>query len=299
MGLRKLPPAMVPLMIREYLEDGISAAEVGRRYGVSGALVSHTFRSLGIPQRSRSEAMLMRSCVRPEVFDLPLSQDARFWAGMMATDGCVTDANVISLSQSGDNVDAVAKFAKFVGGNVNIMKCGKHTCAIMNKQLADALRSIGITERKSSTLSVPQLLVNDRDFMRGAVCGDGSVSFAKVDNRRRPGITLGSISSAFIKSAATAWKLAVPEFSGHIVTETALQINARHMKCGGPRATTDFYKIQSGSWKVGAPLVEWLFRDVPSHLTIDWKQAEADKILAEFDLRQAAERDAAWPPPWM
>lgn len=109
-----------------------------------------------------------------------------YFLGLMASDGCITDENklLIGLAREDEGVLKVFKSCiHYTGPLYQIAgRTSKHKdqtrLQVRNKNLYEALKGHGITERKSLTLKFPEL--SDSmipHFIRGYFDGDGSVKF--------------------------------------------------------------------------------------------------------------------------
>lgn len=104
-----------------------------------------------------------------------------YFVGLMMTDGYIVGDKVgIDLVDE----DCIEFLSKSIGKDYNIYpqedKQTKFRLLLTDKELANNLKRFGITERKSYTLSAPNLNKNEEKFipyiLRGIIDGDGSVS---------------------------------------------------------------------------------------------------------------------------
>jgi hypothetical protein len=113
------------------------------------------------------------------MFDV-LTPDAMYCAGLLATDGCMSNClGKKTIAFGCCDLDTVEWVANFLGGQVNkkLVKGGRDQwrVRVCRQNSYDALVSFGITERKSLTMRVSELLARDRNFWRGAIDGDGTI----------------------------------------------------------------------------------------------------------------------------
>ena len=104
-----------------------------------------------------------------------------YWLGLIAADGCVTESNYFAISLKDREILEKLKNDLNFSGDIYIPKTKEGTYYRLNfssKRICDALRSCGISERKS-------LIFNDlpkmrsgliRHFFRGYFDGDGTIS---------------------------------------------------------------------------------------------------------------------------
>ena len=106
-----------------------------------------------------------------------------WFAGMMASDGCLQKERYVSLSQSGDHgADMMRYIAQFLDydGKIRTTKTARldaHRIWFNSRKIGAALSRLGLQSPKSTTLLFPEEMKGDmsREFLRGYVEGDGSV----------------------------------------------------------------------------------------------------------------------------
>lgn len=120
-------------------------------------------------------------------FRKPLSDEALYWCGLLATDGSIYK-NKIALGLSGVDEEHVYDFRNYVGGGAIWISPPKDKVVIMGvstrkqedtrvnvccKELVQDLAKLGIVPKKSLTLQVDSELAASSHFWRGAFDGDG------------------------------------------------------------------------------------------------------------------------------
>lgn len=117
------------------------------------------------------------------------SPEAKYFAGLLFADGCISDrkasgkGKTVMLSLSGADGEHVKQFAKFVESSHPITTKQIHgvqtatQIAIGSNRMVGSLVRYGIVPNKSVTATVPQWLVDDKDWWRGVVDGDGWISW--------------------------------------------------------------------------------------------------------------------------
>jgi hypothetical protein len=127
--------------------------------------------------------------MRNGAFSLPLSLEARYWAGFLMGDGCVsyhgTGQMIVSLNQKASELEHIKKFRKFLESSATIgtippsgktfAKSDLVQIAVASDRLAIDLIALGITPRKSHTAKVVDALALDPDFWRGLIDADGTL----------------------------------------------------------------------------------------------------------------------------
>lgn len=152
--------------------------------------------------------MFKKSKMNDGVFN-DASQEAHYWAGLIAADGCLSikkgkykNYPLVILYLTGEDGKHVQKLLDFLEtdkklftqrvtsawAKPNQINAGT---AFWSEHVWNWLHSHGITERKSLTLKVSDVMANSPDFWRGVVDGDGTVNFAKNRGVDYPHIGLG------------------------------------------------------------------------------------------------------------
>lgn len=194
----------------EWLEAKAAVAsdhEIGMELGVDGASIRYHRRKHGIPSfTERTGQMKVRGSWEPrrrgvhtressdqlrvDYFDVIDEPAKAYWIGVLATDGCVSENNRISLSQRIQDQWLVDEFAKTVGAEMflksrttthqGFLGEGKtrsiRVVRFTSKQMGKALEKEGVTQRKTKTLGLsPCCQLFPQAYLRGCLDGDGSV----------------------------------------------------------------------------------------------------------------------------
>lgn len=178
-------PEQVPQVISDY-QSGHSLAALARKYQCGDSTIRLTLRRNGCSPRDRRAAS-RRIELDVKAFD-KLTPASGYWIGFLITDGSITD-RVLRVAvdvrdrghleklklflQSGHNIeDRERRYKNKSGLRINsIIQIG-------SKDLVEALEGYGFTSNKTFTTSAPAKLRCDRDFWRGVVDGDGSVTLS-------------------------------------------------------------------------------------------------------------------------
>lgn len=154
--------------------QGEVAAEVGLQ---SRRAVAKAIAWCGVEKREFSKAC-RQTDVNDGAFDL-LTPEACYFAGLLATDGCVYYPKVgtpqVHLELQVRDSVILDGFAAFVGGRARYgAKYGK--VSVSSQALVQRLESFGVTQRKTHSLRIlNEALLTSRDFWRGVLDGDGCV----------------------------------------------------------------------------------------------------------------------------
>ena len=162
---------------RLYVDDGLTAGEIAARLGCGASTVLRGLRALGIARRPRGPAPR-----RGREADGVWTPELAYAVGLIATDGnLATRKRRVSLVSK--DLDQIQTFLRCTNVEASIgrhrsgsgrlsyrVQCGR-------RSFYDWLIRIGLTPAKSSTLGA--LDIPDeyfRDFLRGCVDGDGSIT---------------------------------------------------------------------------------------------------------------------------
>jgi hypothetical protein len=144
--------------------------------------------------------MEYRIYVDETVFDKIDTEEKAYWLGFIFADGNISDAYKlkektkksiyrIEVSLKSDDINHLEKLKEFLKwqgtvkiNKTNFSRCDRCRLYFNNKHIWETLNSYGCTPRKSLTLKFPNLTIfNDKnlikDFIRGYIDGDGSISY--------------------------------------------------------------------------------------------------------------------------
>ena len=122
-------------------------------------------------------------------FDVIDSEGKAYWAGMLASDGCISGGKVC-LWLAEEDKEHIEKFKKAISAeNPTYTKMDREFrsfgVAIYSKELVAALNRLGITERKSLIIEPPTNIADEymHHFWRGCVDGDGGIYIKHSDKK--------------------------------------------------------------------------------------------------------------------
>jgi hypothetical protein len=131
-----------------------------------------------------------------KVFNLPLSDEAYYWAGFLAADGSIRlrygRDYYISVGQKESDKYHIERFRRFVGVDRQLYSTKKGSVILIfrSRTMFESLVKLGITPNKTFNLKVKSVLECNRHFWRGVVDGDGSVCIIRRKDRKYPSISL-------------------------------------------------------------------------------------------------------------
>jgi len=171
-------------IILEY-KDGISAKQLGFKYGVADVTITDFLKRNNIEIKTHSEAIRDRYGynLNENVFD-EINEESAYWIGFTLSDGNIykgdRNSNSINFGLQESDWEHLEKLKKFLNCTKPLYKNNKYVfIAFYSKKIQNKLEEFGITERKSLTAKVPEQLKKNLHFWRGMVDGDGWVSINK------------------------------------------------------------------------------------------------------------------------
>jgi len=189
--MRKLANLTKEKLISLYLNEKRSLGDIAKIYSVSRTAIYRRLKIYAIKQRSKSEARIeaqKQDKLPQQFYDInedffsSWSPEMAYVFGLIITDGCVSDAGVISLCIN--DRDLLEKVKKVLRSGHKITPSrhqkGLYYFHFAREKLVADLAKLGVLPRKSLTVKFPQ--VPERylvDFIRGVFDGDGSVFFDK------------------------------------------------------------------------------------------------------------------------
>ena len=191
------------------------------------------------------------------VFSAPFSQEAEYWAGLLATDGNlykVPKGTRTRVLLALNDRHLVQEFQSFVGGTPvrevytnRLSKKPSYHTSVSSNQIFNDLLSLGITPKKSLTLKVANSLSASRHFWRGAMDGDGTICRSRRLNNYLVGLSSGSF--AFIE-----------QFQGFVSNALGEQVAAR--RHNHKRAKSPHWSLRLSGVKA-RKLVDCIYKDFP------------------------------------
>lgn len=180
---------------QEYLNN-TGLTELSKKYNVAPSTIKKALIDYGVKLRTRSEVKRLEDIKNPCLgngrkytlnFDYfkTWSREMAYIVGFIGADGNISKYNRLKITlqeQDKQILDDISKALSYSGeiNSITIKLNGKvyKACelSIVSKYLAQSLIDIGITPRKSFTLSM-SLIPNEYklDFIRGYFDGDGSI----------------------------------------------------------------------------------------------------------------------------
>lgn len=184
--------------ILEYLNnESINLAQLSKKFNIGNSSGYRIVKRNNIEIQDRSAFNTRKYDINHFAFS-QLTNDCAYWVGMLMADGCLVDStipsNIISLKLSSKDVNHLYKMKNFISSDVplyELKNVNEHMLAFSNKTITNDLKKYGLIHRKSAKEKANEILIPNRDFWRGCIDGDGTVSVSKCGkNKFYPYISL-------------------------------------------------------------------------------------------------------------
>ena len=196
MGKSKLDGTNV---IQDYL-SGLSAEVLGERYGLSDVAVRNYLRKHGVKLRDSHDSVYDSSRQSPYHFNEHWLDELNcaekfYFLGFFAADGCNSKKyNNAKIKLQTCDLELLEKFKVLLESDRPIYnvhqketKNRKESFAVnfelTSKYFCEKLEELGLSERKTYTLQLPDYIPDKyfRDYIRGVFDGDGNISVSYIN----------------------------------------------------------------------------------------------------------------------
>lgn len=182
-------------MIKLYL-SGKNLIELGEKYGVAYGTIKLRLLRNNIQLRTKSESKKLefkehdpnkhgRKYFLNHKYFKTWSKNMAYIVGFISADGYISDNGCLRISLQEQDIDLLHKINKELESTYEVKtvmkKCGEKyysSCELLisSKHMTDDLINIGVTQRKSLTVTMDNIPSEYKlDFIRGYFDGDGSV----------------------------------------------------------------------------------------------------------------------------
>lgn len=157
-------------------QDGISARQISFEYDIADVTIISLLKRNNIFIRNRSNSRRTNQ-IKENVFD-EINEESAYWIGFILSDGNIyypkNRSKQLNFGLKESDWEHLEKFKKFIGSNKQLYYNNKAVfLSIYSDKIVTKLEEYGLTQRKSKTAKVPEILKNNRHFWRGVVDGDG------------------------------------------------------------------------------------------------------------------------------
>lgn len=172
----------VKFEIIKLYNEGISTNKIGEMYGCYGSTIRYKLKEWNVEIRSKRYNALYSANV--DYFEKIDTDQKAYFLGIIVSDGHVSKRNTIMLTLK--DIDVIEKWKTAINYNhdIKIDRYGNYYLNLTSKKMADDLRRIGLTNNKSYVMDIEKIVSYvpkefERDFVRGLIDGDGSITIYK------------------------------------------------------------------------------------------------------------------------
>ena len=186
------------VVIKRMHNEGKSTKVIAEHFGVTSSAILLRYKVIGIDVSNKRRTPQYK--VNERFFN-DWSSDMAYVLGFILTDGNVS-GNTISIAQK--EIEPLNAIASMLEAENKPYKSGNiHVLSIYRKSIVESLERLGISEKKSLTVELPEVPGEYlADFIRGVIDGDGWV------HAKGYVVTITSGSESFANQLTTRLKAA-------------------------------------------------------------------------------------------
>jgi len=277
---------------KDYTENKMTLTDLAIKYlgdQKKSCTIKQVLIDNGVLLRDKSEVKKIRdekfrNQLNGRIYDLNFdyfknwTSDMAYVLGFIASDGNVYN-NRLKISVKKTDIDILEKMKKSLGYSGDIFnesnKCnGKtfeiSTLSIHSKEICNDLKALNITENKSLTLNMDNIIPKEfkLDFVRGYFDGDGSIGMMYPTNSKGTKSNIAQIRFRICSGSFKILELIVEAFKENGIKETKIR------KC----KNKELYEIEY-STNSALEIYELLYKDKNS-ISLDRKRNRFEEIIS-------------------
>lgn len=157
-------------LIKQRYVAGVLVELIVQEVGFSRFTVQKTVKLMGLNRYTPRP----QHHVNPDLFSV-LGPEERYWLGFLITDGSISKHRV-KFCLAKEDKDGVEAFCAFVNNGGSVTEhANECTFRFTSMPVANRLKELGVVERKTKCATAPDIVLDDYDFWRGVIDGDGGV----------------------------------------------------------------------------------------------------------------------------
>lgn len=181
-------------VIDKYINQKRTSNSIGEDYGCSGSTVDRHLERWGIERRK--ERCNSKYSFDIHFFDVIDTEEKAYILGLLLADGHISKNNAIMLTLK--DIDIIKKYLVAIHSDtpIKIDRYGNYAANITSVSMANRLRDIGLSNRKSYYIDLERVLSNipkhlEHHFVRGLFDGDGSIKIYHYKYLKKPQLHFG------------------------------------------------------------------------------------------------------------
>ncbi len=207
--------------IRAAYLSGQSSCRLAKRYKVSKVAILSLLRRIDVERRQGTDSM-RRHRINEAAFDT-VSPESSYWAGFIMADGCICQdkrhgSPCLVVAVSRIDMRHIYTLRRFLESTHKVVSVTPKSnvdgylskpsvrLTVSSRRLVAALGRFGVRPRKSLRAKAAGGMEENRDFWRGVIDGDGTVSIARTPSGKyvywRPHIGLVGSKPLLLQFAA-------------------------------------------------------------------------------------------------
>lgn len=176
--------------IKKYIQDNYTVLKLATEYNITPYRVTKILKENNIKIRD-IYSYTRKYKIDVNAFNNIDTKDKAYLLGFICADGCIYDNKCLAIGIHKQDIKVLELLKKVLNCNsLPIRYHSQNTNIVMiniwNKQLVASLKVLGITERKTFTVSMPQNIPKNlhKHFWRGVIDGDGCIYLKERNNKQ-------------------------------------------------------------------------------------------------------------------
>jgi hypothetical protein len=192
---------LIQIFIKKYTQHNYSVLKLAKEYKITKYKVTKILKQNNIKIRDRYY-YTRKYKINANAFDIIDNIDKAYMLGFICADGCIYDNKCLVIGIHKKDICVLELLKKILEcETLPIKKHSQNKNIVMiyvwNKQLITSFKKLGVTERKTFTISLPKNIPENLNehFWRGVIDGDGCLYLKQNNNHNKPTFTVTIVGS--------------------------------------------------------------------------------------------------------